>query len=229
MKSGNWKELDLLDQRRKEFNLKKSSSQNIGLIRKKGKIIAFITIIFSLLTYLYIWTYARNKQANETSLLSQTSLYDQLTLIHRKLLNDVKNSYANNEKKAKVILSKKSATALLQSIRTLIPKVIKLEGLKITDEILGITGSTPEGDGLKNINSFMLKLKDSKIFDKDSIKLQKIWIYISSNSEYQQMKFIIEVKYKNLKGSELEKYLIKSKAYGFANRVKYIRREGLIK
>ena len=75
----------------------------------------------------------------------------------------------------------------------------------------------------------MLNLKESSLFDKDSIILKRIWIYISSSSEYQETKFIIEVKYNNLKASELEKYLIKSKAFGFANRVKYIRGEGLIK
>ncbi len=225
----NWKELDLLEQRRKESNLSKSSSQNISSIRKKGKIIAFITIIFSLLTYLYLWTYARSKQANEKTLLAQSRVYDELILIHRRLLSDIRTGYAKNTIKANVLLSKKSATALLQSISKLIPKVIKLEGLKITDDILQIKGAAPEEDGLRNINSFMLKLKESQLFDKDSITLKRIWIYISSSSEYQETKFIIEVKYNNLEGSELEKYLIKSKAYGFANRIKYIRREGLIK
>lgn len=229
MKSGNWKELDLLEQRRKESNLPKLSSQNISSIRKKGSIIAYITIIFSLLTYLYVWTYARNKEANVELLLAKSSVYDKLTLIHSNLLSDVRNGYAKNENKAKVLLSKKSATALLESIRRLIPNVIKLEGLKIKDDILEIKGSAPEEDGLRNINSFMLKLKESSLFDKDSITLKRIWIYISSSTENQEKKFIIEVKYNNLKGSELEKYLIKSKAYGFANRVKYIRREGLIK
>ena len=75
----------------------------------------------------------------------------------------------------------------------------------------------------------MLNLKNSSFYDEKSIKLKRMWIFMSANTEYPETKFIIEVKYNNLNDSELEKYLIRSKAYGFANRVKYIRREGFIK
>ncbi len=229
MNLGNWKELDLLEQRRKENNLTRSSSENIKSIRRKGKIIAYISFLLSILGYLSVWTYSREKQSDEKLLLAQSSEYNKLIMIHNKLLLDVKNLYAKNENKAKTLLSKKSATAILENIRVLIPKVIKLEGLKINDEMLEISGSAPEEEGLRNINSFVLKLKEAAFFDEKSIKLKRIWILMSSNSEYPQTKFIIELKYNNLNDAELEKYLIRYKAYGFASRVKYIRREGLIK
>ena len=229
MNLGNWKELDLLEQRRIENNLTRSSSENIKSIRRKGKIIAYISVIVTILTYFFIWTYSREKQSTAKLLLEQSSEYDELVLIHRKLLSDVKNLYNKNKNKAKTLLSKKSATAILENIRTLIPKSIELEGLKIKGEMLEISGSAPEEEGVRNINSFMLNLKNSSFYDEKSIKLKRMWIFMSANTEYPETKFIIEVKYNNLNDSELEKYLIRSKAYGFANRVKYIRREGFIK
>tara|TARA_Y100001968_G_C19368795_1_gene723984 strand:- start:632 stop:1321 length:690 start_codon:yes stop_codon:yes gene_type:complete len=229
MNLGNWKELDLLEQRRIDSNLTRSSSEDIKSTRRKGKLIAYTSILLSIISYFSIWTYSREVQSFEKLLLEQSKEYDKLILIHKKLLVDVNNVYTNNKNIAKTLISKKSATAILENIRMLIPNVIKLEGLKINDKILEIRGSAPEEEGIRNINSFILKLKKSKFFDEDSIKLKRIWIFMSAISEYPETKFIVELKYKNLNDVELEKYLKKFKAYGFANRVKYIRREGLIK
>ena len=218
----NFKQIDLLRERREEDNFANPFFIETKKYIKKGIFIGLIIIAISLISgipFIYRIKVLENKK-NKIKVFS-----DEYDLLEKKLNEEQKqlNLVSNfNEKLKNSIWNISSSSALFKEIALIIPKDIQLISTTSNDNSLILNTKLPKNKYLEILNSFLINLEKSELVKFNDIDL----IQIKSLNENDEVKgYLAEIKTKvsNNYREINEKYLIKLGSLGLYNRLNILK------
>ena len=83
----------------------------------------------------------------------------------------LEKSRSTNSAIAKAMADVRSSSALLAEIRQLVPESIALDRFKVKDNVLEISGSAQQPNGLRLVNALLLRLSASGFFAPEHVEL----------------------------------------------------------
>tara|TARA_Y100001968_G_scaffold333866_1_gene400311 strand:+ start:2175 stop:2855 length:681 start_codon:yes stop_codon:yes gene_type:complete len=219
-------QLDLLQIRRSNNNINKSSSRLIKKLRSKGMIIGCIVSLagVSLCSYTAAKTYLRVKFKEK--LILKANEYEDLKNTYKTNLKDLKSIYKTNDQIAKGIIGIRSGSALLTEIKEIIPTTIQLDSISSQEGELKLLGLANEPNALDSINSLKLQISNSFLIKNRSTILDKA---SESNINKKSLKFELSSSFLSPKAEKLMSNYEKLGSLGLFKRVRLLYKEGLIK
>ena len=222
MKKINFKQIDLLRQRREEDNFANPFFIETKKYIKKGIFIGLIIIAISLISgipFIYRIKVLENKK-NKIRVFS-----DEYDLLEKKLNEEQKqlNLVSSfNEKLKDSIWNISSSSALFKEIALIIPKDIQLISTTAKDNSLILTTKLPKNKYLEILNSFLINLDKSELVKFNNIDLIEIKS-LNENNEFKGYLAEIKTKVSNNYRDINEKYLIKLGSLGLSNRLNILK------
>ena len=222
MKKINFKQIDLLRQRREEDNFANPFFIETKKYVKKGIFIGLIIIAISLISgipFIYRIKVLENKK-NKIRVFS-----DEYDLLEKKLNEEQKqlNLVSSfNEKLKDSIWNISSSSALFKEIALIIPKDIQLISTTAKDNSLILTTKLPKNKYLEILNSFLINLDKSELVKFNNIDLIEIKS-LNENNEFKGYLAEIKTKVSNNYRDINEKYLIKLGSLGLSNRLNILK------
>ena len=222
MDNRNFKQIDLLRNRRETYNLANPYFIETKKYIKKGILKGLTLIAISLILgipFIYRINTLENKK-NKIKIFSDE--YDSLV---KKLKQEQEqlNNIANFNKKLKdSIINISSSSALFKEISLVIPKDIQLLEFISRGNSLIFKDKLTSKEYLKIINSFLINLDNSELVKFNDIDLRNIQ---SSSKNSSDEEYLIEINTKvSTNYNELnEKYLTKLGSYGLFNRINILK------
>ena len=218
----NFKQIDLLRERREEDNFANPFFIETKKYIKKGIFIGLIIIAISLISgipFIYRIKVLENKK-NKIKVFS-----DEYDLLEKKLNEEQKqlNLVSNfNEKLKNSIWNISSSSALFKEIALIIPKDIQLISTTSKDNSLILTTKLPKNKYLEILNSFLINLDKSELVKFNDIDLIEIKSF-NENAEDKGYLAEIKTKVSNNYREINEKYLIKLGSLGLSNRLNILK------
>ena len=218
----NFKQIDLLRERREEDNFANPFFIETKKYIKKGIFIGLIIIAISLISgipFIYRIKVLENKK-NKIKVFS-----DEYDLLEKKLNEEQKqlNLVSNfNEKLKNSIWNISSSSALFKEIALIIPKDIQLISTTSKDNSLILTTKLPKNKYLEILNSFLINLDKSELVKFNDIDLIEIKSF-NENSEVKGYLAEIKTKVSDNYREINEKYLIKLGSLGLSNRLNLLK------
>jgi len=222
MYNRNFKQIDLLRNRREAYNLASPYFIETKKYIKKGILKGLTLIAISLILgipFLYRINSLENKK-NQIKVFSDE--YDFLVKNLKKKQEEFNNIATFNKKLKDSIINISSSSALLKEISLIIPKDIQLLEFISRGNALIFKAKLPNQEYLKIINSFLINLDNSELVKFNDIDLKTIKSYSknSSNEEYfVEIITQVSTNYNDLN----EKYLTKLGSYGLLNRINILK------
>ena len=222
MVKGNFKQIDLLRQRRSSNNLLEPFFIDNKKYIKKGIFSGLILIAVTLILgihFIFRTKFLENKKTKIKAFSDQYDLLDKKLNKESRQLKDI-SEFNSDLKNAIVNIS--SSSALFQEISLIIPKDIQLLELISKEDSLVLKAKLSNDGYLEILNSFLLTLDNSELVKFNDIDLIAIKA-LKNNSKEQE--YLVEIntkvssKYKEIN----EKYLIKLGSYGLFNRLNILK------
>ena len=222
MVKSNFKQIDLLRQRRKTSNLLDPYFVETKKYIKNGIISGLILISISLffgIPFIFRTKFLENQKdkirifSDEYDLLEKKLDKESIQLKEiSKFNNDLKNS----------IMNISSSSALLKEISLIIPKDIQLFEFSSGDDFLIMKAKLSNDEYLKTLNSFLLNLDKSKLIKFEDIDLKDVSV---SDRNLEEKSYLVDINTKISKEyREInEKYLIQLGSYGLSNRLNLLK------
>tara|TARA_B100000212_G_scaffold48024_2_gene30961 strand:+ start:743 stop:1429 length:687 start_codon:yes stop_codon:yes gene_type:complete len=222
MDKRNFKQIDLLRNRREADNLASPYFTETKKYIKKGIFKGLSLIVISIILgipFIYRINYLENNK-NKIKVFS-----DEYDLLVKKLKDEQKqfNNIASfNEKLKDSIINVSSSSALFKEISLIIPKDIQLLEFLSQGNALIFKAKLPKTEYLKIINSFLINLDNSELVKFNQIDLKKI---NSTNVNSSDEEYLIQINTRvSTNYNELnEKYLTKLGSYGLLNRINILK------
>ena len=220
-------QLDLLKSRREYSNTKKQTYSTIKKLRRRGYIfgiiITSIGILICSLTSVYTFKRIKYKEI----LLTKSNEYDLLKSKFQEIKTNLSNIYKVNNQISQGILGTKAGSAILIELSEIIPKTIQFKSIKTDGNIIKLDGISNQPEALKTINAFKIMMSNSYLINKESVFLTRAWETNIKNNKSLNFKFTGNF-------SEPSSELLITKynkigSVGLLNRVKLLKKEGLIK
>ena len=222
MVKSNFKQIDLLRQRRKTSNLLDPYFVETKKYIKNGIISGLILISISLffgIPFIFRTKFLENQKdkirifSDEYDLLEKKLDKESIQLKEiSKFNNDLKNS----------ILNINSSSALFKEITLIIPKDIQLLKLSSSDDLLIMNAKLSNDKYLKTINSFLLNLDKSNFINFEDFDLKEVSVK-ERDLEVKSYLIAITTKVATDYREINEKYLIKLGSYGLSNRLNLLK------
>ena len=218
MVKGNFKQIDLLRNRRESNYLADPYFIDTKKYIKKGILSGLILISISLILGIPFIFRTKFLENQKSKLKSFTEEYD---LLEKKLDQEskqLKEIAKFNKDFKNSILNISSSSALLKEISLIIPKDIQLFELTSKGNTLLMKAKLYDQKYLGTLNSFLLNLDNSEFFEFNNIDLKEIK---SGNTNNKNKVYLFEINTKvSTNYSQLNKnYLIKLGSYGLFNRL----------
>ena len=223
MVKGNFKQIDLLRNRRDSNNFVDPYFIDNRKYIKKGVISGLTLIVISLILgipFVFRTKFLEDKK-EKIKIFS-----DEYNILEKKLDKEQKQLkvIANFNKDLKnEIINISSSSALLQEIALIIPREIQLIDLKSKGNSLYLKANLPSSNYLETLNSFLINLNESELVKFDEIDLKEIKAINNSSednsSENNSYSFDIKTRISTKYYDINEKYLIKLGSYGLFQRL----------
>ncbi len=218
MVKGNFKQIDLLRNRRESNYLADPYFIDTKKYIKKGILSGLILISITLILGIPFIFRTKLLENQKSKLKSFTEEYD---LLEKKLDQEskqLKEIAKFNKDLKNTILNISSSSALLKEISLIIPKDIQLFELTSKGNNLLMKAMLYDQKYLGTLNSFLLNLDNSEFIEFNNIDLKEIK---SDNTKNKDKVYLFEINTKvSTNYSQLNKnYLIKLGSYGLFNRL----------
>ena len=216
------KQIDLLRKRREANNLASPFFIETKKYIKKGIFSGLILIVISLvlgIPFIFRIKLLEDKK-NKIKIFS-----DEYDLLEKKL-NDEKKQIIQisdfNNKIKNSILNISSSSALFQEIALIIPQDIQLLEFISKGNSLVLKAKLSNDEYLEVLNSFLIKLDESKLVKFNDIDLIEIK---SSNQNFKEKDYLVKINTNiSTKYSDInKKYLVKLSSYGLFNRLNILK------
>ena len=122
----------------------------------------------------------------------------------------------------------RSSSALLGEMTLLIPADMALDRFQVEGSRLLITGTVLQPNGLRTINSFLLRLTKSSLFDSQLIQLEKAEVKATSGGVTSLMRFSLNAVFSDDAARATRPRLDLLGASGLAARVYFLESEQLL-
>ena len=218
MVKGNFKQIDLLRQRRSSNDLLEPFFIDNKKYIKKGIFSGLILITVSLILgipFIFRTKFLENRKTKIKIFSDEYDLLDKKLDEESKQLKDI--SKFNSDLK-NAIVNINSSSALFQEISLIIPKDIQLLELISKGNSLVLKAKLSNNRYLEILNSFLITLDNSELVKFDDIDLIAIKA-LKNNSKDQEYLVDINTKVSTKYREINEKYLIELGSYGLFNRL----------
>ena len=227
MSAGAWLDLDLLRQRRERFELERPKVIPVRELLWRGGLIGALGPLLLLLVVLFLFVQERRLMAQQKRLepiAAHHDRVDQALIESTQMLEKIRST---NSAIAKAMADVRSSSALLAEVRQLVPESIALDRFKVKGNVLEISGSAQQPNGLRLVNALLLRLSASGFFAPEQVKLSKA--HVAGNAEQAKLKFSVSAGFAANAAVAMRRSLPRLGAEGMARRMAVLEREGLVK
>ena len=158
MDSGAWLNLDLLRERRQRSGSEKPRVVPSRQLLLRGALIGSVLPVLLLLTSLALFWQSIQLAAREDQLSPIAAEHDRLEIELIAATKSLEQSRAVNLKMATAMGDVRSTSALLGEMRRLVPQSMTFEQLAVRGNMLEISGTALQPDGLRVVNALLLRL-----------------------------------------------------------------------
>ena len=227
MSAGAWLDLDLLRQRRERFELERPKVIPVRELLWRGGLIGALGPLLLLLVVLFLFVQERRLTAQQKRLEPIAAHHDRVDRALIESTQMLEKSRSTNSAIAKAMADVRSSSALLAEIRQLVPESIALDRFKVKDNVLEISGSAQQPNGLRLVNALLLRLSASGFFAPEQVKLSKA--SVAGKAEQAKLKFSMSAGFAADATVAMRRSLPRLGAEGMARRMAVLEREGLVK
>ena len=227
MSAGAWLDLDLLRQRRERFELERPRVIPVRELLWRGGLIGALAPLLLLLVVLFLFVQERQlteQQKHLEPIAAQHDRVDQALIEATQMLEKTRST---NSAIAKAMADVRSSSALLAEVRQLVPESIALDRFKVKGNVLEISGSAQQPNGLRLVNALLLRLSASGFFAPEQVKLSKA--SVAGKAEHATLKFSVSAGFAADAAVAMRRSLPRLGAEGMARRMVVLEREGLVK
>ena len=227
MSAGAWLDLDLLRQRRERFELERPKVIPVRELLWRGGLIGALGPLLLLLVVLFLFVQERRLTAQQKRLEPIAAHHDRVDRALIESTQMLEKSRSTNSAIAKAMADVRSSSALLAEIRQLVPESIALDRFKVKGNVLEISGSAQQPNGLRLVNALLLRLSASGFFAPEQVKLSKA--SVAGKAEQAKLKFSMSAGFAADATVAMRRSLPRLGAEGMARRMAVLEREGLVK
>jgi len=225
--AGAWLDLDLLRQRREHLGLERPKVIPVRELLWRGGLIGCVAPILLLLVVLFLVVQDRQLEQRQRQLepiAEEHDRVDQALIEATKLL---KQSRATNAAIAKAMADVRSSSAVLAEVRRLVPETVVLDRLVVKGNVLEISGSAEQPNGLRLVNALLLRLSASGFFAPQRVELLKA--DVAGQAEQAMLRFSLSAGFASDASLATRTALPLLGAQGMARRMSVLVQEGLVK
>jgi len=225
---GAWRELDLLSRRREVLGLVRPQPIAVRTLLTRGMLIGSLFPLLVLLICMVLLLQDRLLARQEERLKPDAERYDtvQQRLTATVAAMDVLK--IRNRSIASAMADVRSSSALLGEITLLLPSEMALERFQVEGSRLLIEGTALQPNGLRTLNSFLLHLSKSSLFDPHLIQLDKAEVRANPDGFSSVMFFKLKAHFRADAALATRPRLDLLGASGLATRVRFLESEMLL-
>ena len=227
MSAGAWLDLDLLRHRRERFGLERPKVIPVRELLWRGGLIGAVVPLLLMLLVLFLVVQDRQlaqRQRHLEPIAKEHDRVDQALIEATKLLNQ---TLSTNLAIGKAMADVRSSSALLTEVSRLVPESMALNRLVVKGNVLEITGSAEQPNGLRLVNALLLRLSASGFFAPKRVELLKA--NVARQSEQTTLKFSLNAGFASDAGLATQHSLSLLGAEGMARRMAVLVQEGVVK
>ena len=227
MSAGAWLDLDLLRQRRERFGLERPRVVPVRELLWRGGLIGAVVPFLLLLVVLFLVVQDRQLMQRQRRLEPIAAEHDRVDQALITATKTLEQSRSTNTAIAKAIADVRSSSAVLAEVRRLVPESIALDRLQVKGNVLQLSGSAEQPNGLRLVNALLLRLSSSGFFAPEQVKLSQA--NVSGQDEEAKLKFSVDAGFAPDAALSMRSYLPGLGAEGMARRMEVLDREDLLK
>ena len=225
--AGAWLDLDLLRQRRERLGLDRPKVIPVRELLWRGGLIGCVAPLLLLLAVFFLLVQDRQleqRQRHFEPIAEEHDRVDQALIEATKLL---KQSRTTNTAIAKAMADVRSSSAVLAEIRRLVPETVVLDRLVVKGNVLEISGSAEQPNGLRLVNALLLRLSASGFFAPQRVELLKA--DVAGQADQATLRFSLSAGFTTDATLVMRPSLPRLGAQGMARRMAVLVQEGLVK
>ena len=227
LSAGAWLDLDLLRQRRERFDLERPKVIPVRELLWRGGLIGAVVPLVLLLVVVFLVVKERQLSHRQRLLEPIAAEHDRVDQALISATQMLEQSRSTNSAIAKAMADVRSSSAVLAEVRQLVPEAIVLDRLVVEGNVLEISGSADQPNGLRLVNALLLRLSASGFFAPEQVELSKADVAVQA--EQSLLRFSLSAGFAADAALAMRTSLSRLGAEGMARRLEVLVREGLVK
>ena len=227
LSAGAWLDLDLLRQRRERFGLERPKVVPVRELLWRGGMIGAVAPVLLLLAVLFLFVQDRRLAQRQRGLEPVGAEHDRVDQALIEATKKLQQSRSTNSAIATALADIRSSSAVLTEVRQLVPELISLDQLEVDGNVLEISGSAEQPNGLWLVNALLLRLSDSDFFSPEHVELLRADLV--GKAEHPALRFSLSAVFADDAALATRTSLLRLGAVGMARRMVVLEQEGLMK
>lgn len=227
LSAGAWLDLDLLRQRRERFGLQRPKVVPVRELLWRGGMIGAVAPVLLLLVVLFLFVQDRRLAQRQRGLEPVGAEHDRVDQALIEATKTLQQSRSTNSAIATAMADIRSSSAVLTEVRQLVPELIALDQLEVDGNVLEISGSAQQPNGLRLVNALLLRLSASGFFAPESVKL--LQADVAGSADLETLRFSLSASFATDATLVMRPSLPRLGAQGMARRMAVLVQEGLVK
>ena len=227
LSAGAWLDLDLLRQRRERFGLERPKVVPVRELLWRGGMIGAVAPVLLLLAVLFLFVQDRRLAQRQRGLEPVGAEHDRVDQALIEATKKLQQSRSTNSAIATALADIRSSSAVLTEVRQLVPELISLDQLEVDGNVLEISGSAQQPNGLRLVNALLLRLSASGFFAPESVKLSQA--DVAGSADLETLRFSLSASFATDATLVMRPSLPRLGAQGMARRMAVLVQEGLVK
>ena len=227
LSAGAWLDLDLLRQRRERFGLERPKVVPVRELLWRGGMIGAVAPVLLLLAVLFFFVQDRRLAQRQRGLEPVGAEHDRVDQALIEATKTLQQSRSTNSAIATAMADIRSSSAVLTEVRQLVPELISLDQLEVDGNVLEISGSAQQPNGLRLVNALLLRLSASGFFAPESVKLSQA--DVAGSADLETLRFSLSASFATDATLVMRPSLPRLGAQGMARRMAVLVQEGLVK
>ncbi len=227
LSAGAWLDLDLLRQRRERFGLERPKVVPVRELLWRGGMIGAVAPVLLLLAVLFLFVQDRRLAQRQRGLEPVGAEHDRVDQALIEATKTLQQSRSTNSAIATALADIRSSSAVLTEVRQLVPELIFLDQLEVDGNVLEISGSAQQPNGLRLVNALLLRLSASGFFAPESVKLSQA--DVAGSADLETLRFSLSASFATDATLVMRPSLPRLGAQGMARRMAVLVKEGLVK
>ena len=227
LSAGAWLDLDLLRQRRERFGLERPKVVPVRELLWRGGMIGAVAPVLLLLAVLFLFVQDRRLAQRQRGLEPVGAEHDRVDQALIEATKKLQQSRSTNSAIATALADIRSSSAVLTEVRQLVPELIFLDQLEVDGNVLEISGSAQQPNGLRLVNALLLRLSASGFFAPESVKLSQA--DVAGSADLETLRFSLSASFATDATLVMRPSLPRLGAQGMARRMAVLVKEGLVK
>ena len=227
LSAGAWLDLDLLRQRREHFGLERPKVVPVRELLWRGGMIGAVAPVLLLLAVLFLLVQDRRLAQRQRGLEPVGAEHDRVDQALIEATKTLQQSRSTNSAIATAMADIRSSSAVLTEVRQLVPELISLDQLEVDGNVLEISGSAQQPNGLRLVNALLLRLSASGFFAPESVKLSQA--DVAGSADLETLRFSLSASFATDATLVMRPSLPRLGAQGMARRMAVLVQEGLVK